>query len=399
MRLESRPPNIEGRGEITIRDLVRNSLRMRPDRIVVGEVRGAESLDMLQAMNTGHEGSISTIARELAARRGRAHGDARAHGGHGPAAPRDPRTDRLGDRPHRADHAAQGRRPPSHARHRGARHGGRDHHPAGRVHVRLLAGLRRGRAAARSHRADRRASSVRRAHRRSRHRAAGRRSSKPDSETCSGRSDEPRSSSSAASRSCLLARLLAVVFFVDRAAGASGRPRSAASRPASSTSRRFRVTQRDDRGDRFARSPSGRVGSSARRSSSWPASRRAVAIPRARRLGRERARPPRRRCSASRAGRRSCSPWCSRCLPRSARSSSWSFAPLGGAPSSPTRSTTPCSSSPAGCAPATASSQPSRRRGDADAPDERGAGSSRERDPTRPRPRRLARGDRRAHAE
>lgn len=61
VRLESRPANIEGRGEITIRDLVRNSLRMRPDRIVVGEVRGAESLDMLQAMNTGHEGSISTL--------------------------------------------------------------------------------------------------------------------------------------------------------------------------------------------------------------------------------------------------------------------------------------------------------------------------------------------------
>lgn len=61
VRLESRPSNIEGRGEITIRDLVRNSLRMRPDRIVIGEVRGGESLDMLQAMNTGHEGSISTI--------------------------------------------------------------------------------------------------------------------------------------------------------------------------------------------------------------------------------------------------------------------------------------------------------------------------------------------------
>jgi len=59
--LESRPPNIEGKGEITIRDLVRNSLRMRPDRIVVGEVRGAEALDMLQAMNTGHDGSLSTI--------------------------------------------------------------------------------------------------------------------------------------------------------------------------------------------------------------------------------------------------------------------------------------------------------------------------------------------------
>ncbi|MCH6267626.1 CpaF family protein [Neobacillus citreus] len=58
--LESRPPNIEGKGEIKIRDLVRNSLRMRPDRIVVGEVRGAEALDMLQAMNTGHDGSLST---------------------------------------------------------------------------------------------------------------------------------------------------------------------------------------------------------------------------------------------------------------------------------------------------------------------------------------------------
>jgi pilus assembly protein CpaF len=61
VRLESRPPNIEGRGEVSIRDLVRNALRMRPDRIVVGEVRGGEALDMLQAMNTGHDGSISTI--------------------------------------------------------------------------------------------------------------------------------------------------------------------------------------------------------------------------------------------------------------------------------------------------------------------------------------------------
>jgi len=59
--LEARPPNIEGRGEVTIRDLVRNSLRMRPDRIIVGECRGGEALDMLQAMNTGHDGSITTI--------------------------------------------------------------------------------------------------------------------------------------------------------------------------------------------------------------------------------------------------------------------------------------------------------------------------------------------------
>ncbi|UCG41404.1 MAG: CpaF family protein [Acidimicrobiia bacterium] len=61
VRLESRPPNIEGKGEVTIRDLVRNSLRMRPDRIIVGEVRSGEALDMMQAMNTGHEGSLSTI--------------------------------------------------------------------------------------------------------------------------------------------------------------------------------------------------------------------------------------------------------------------------------------------------------------------------------------------------
>jgi pilus assembly protein CpaF len=58
---EARPPNIEGKGEVKIRDLVKNALRMRPDRIVVGEVRGAEALDMLQAMNTGHDGSITTV--------------------------------------------------------------------------------------------------------------------------------------------------------------------------------------------------------------------------------------------------------------------------------------------------------------------------------------------------
>jgi pilus assembly protein CpaF len=61
IRLETRPPNIEGRGMVSIRDLVRNSLRMRPDRIIVGECRGGEALDMLQAMNTGHEGSLTTV--------------------------------------------------------------------------------------------------------------------------------------------------------------------------------------------------------------------------------------------------------------------------------------------------------------------------------------------------
>jgi pilus assembly protein CpaF len=61
VRLETRPPNIEGRGEVTQRDLVKNALRMRPDRIVIGEVRGGEAIDMLQAMNTGHDGSLTTI--------------------------------------------------------------------------------------------------------------------------------------------------------------------------------------------------------------------------------------------------------------------------------------------------------------------------------------------------
>ncbi|HET7489133.1 MAG TPA: CpaF family protein [Acidimicrobiales bacterium] len=61
VRLETRPPNVEGRGSVTVRDLVRNALRMRPDRIIVGEVRGGEALDMLQAMHTGHEGSLATV--------------------------------------------------------------------------------------------------------------------------------------------------------------------------------------------------------------------------------------------------------------------------------------------------------------------------------------------------
>ena len=61
VRLETRPSNLEGKGEITMRDLVKNALRMRPDRIILGEIRGAEAIDMLQAMNTGHDGSLGTI--------------------------------------------------------------------------------------------------------------------------------------------------------------------------------------------------------------------------------------------------------------------------------------------------------------------------------------------------
>ena len=69
VRLETRPPNIEGKGAITATDLVRNALRMRPERIIIGECRGAEALDMLQAMNTGHEGSMTTLHANTPARR------------------------------------------------------------------------------------------------------------------------------------------------------------------------------------------------------------------------------------------------------------------------------------------------------------------------------------------
>ena len=92
--LETRPPNIEGEGAITIRDLVRNALRMRPDRIVVGECRGGEALDMLQAMNTGHDGSLTTLHANTPARRAQPPRDAGADGRPRPAGAGDPRADR-----------------------------------------------------------------------------------------------------------------------------------------------------------------------------------------------------------------------------------------------------------------------------------------------------------------
>ena len=99
--LESKPANVEGTGAYTIRDLVKNALRMRPDRIIVGECRGAEALDMLQAMNTGHDGSLTTVHANSADEVLAAAGSAGADGGR-PAGVGDPPADRLGHRPGRA---------------------------------------------------------------------------------------------------------------------------------------------------------------------------------------------------------------------------------------------------------------------------------------------------------
>ena len=116
LRLEARPKNIEGEGEIAIRELVRNSLRMRPDRIIVGEVRGAEALDMLQAMNTGHDGSMSTVHANSprdALHRDRDDG---ADGRLRPAGARDPPAGLLGPRPDRPPRPVRGRLSPRLAR-------------------------------------------------------------------------------------------------------------------------------------------------------------------------------------------------------------------------------------------------------------------------------------------
>ena len=109
--LEARPANVEGKGEVTVRDLVRNALRMRPDRIIVGEVRGGEALDMLQAMNTGHEGSPQHGARELQPPSALAPGDDGDDVRRRPAGRPHPEPGGLGGRRRRAPESAP-RRPP-----------------------------------------------------------------------------------------------------------------------------------------------------------------------------------------------------------------------------------------------------------------------------------------------
>ena len=131
VRLESRPPNIEGKGEVTIRDLVRNALRMRPDRIVVGEVRGGEALDMLQAMNTGHDGSISHDPLQLAARLPSSRLETMTL-----MAGMELSSESIREQISSAielivhQQRAEGRIPPHHARHRDRGHGGRRRSPS-----------------------------------------------------------------------------------------------------------------------------------------------------------------------------------------------------------------------------------------------------------------------------
>ena len=135
------PPNIEGEGHIPIRDLVRNSLRMRPDRIIVGEVRGAEALDMLQAMNTGHDGSLSTVHSNSPRRLHRIETMVMMAGYDLPL--RDPPARLGGARPPRPHRPPRGRLAPRRAGHGGAAHGvGRDPAP-GHLRVRDRVGRAR----------------------------------------------------------------------------------------------------------------------------------------------------------------------------------------------------------------------------------------------------------------
>ena len=135
-RMETRPPNVEGTGAIHIRQLVINALRMRPDRIIVGEVRSEEALDMLQAMNTGHDGSLTTHPRQHPARRPGPPGSHGRHGQRQHGHPLHPPADCQRGGSVRADVALQRWHAPHHAHHRSGRHGAGHHHPAGHFPVR-----------------------------------------------------------------------------------------------------------------------------------------------------------------------------------------------------------------------------------------------------------------------
>ncbi len=121
--LESRPPNTEGKGEVSIRDLLRNSLRMRPDRIIIGECRSGETLDMLQAMNTGHEGSLTTVHANSPTRCALPRRDDDVDGGLRPSRTGRPGTALLRPRPHRAPGPPEGRDAAGDPGHRGRSHG------------------------------------------------------------------------------------------------------------------------------------------------------------------------------------------------------------------------------------------------------------------------------------
>ena len=143
VRLETRPPNIEGKGAVRARDLVINALRMRPDRIVVGEVRGEEALDMLQAMNTGHDGSLTTIhansPRDALYRLDTMVAMANLN------IPERAVRQQIASavEPRRPGDASVGRHPQGHRHHRDHRHGRRRHHDAGHLPVRADAACRR----------------------------------------------------------------------------------------------------------------------------------------------------------------------------------------------------------------------------------------------------------------